>query len=289
MNPLPAARKTGNPAPRPVLIDTLPAFMPELPEVEIYRRYFDRHALHQPIVGVRVKDARILGGTRAPALRRALNGQTFFSTRRHGKHLFAGTENGTWLRIHFGMTGDLFYYRGASSPARFPRVIVDFEENAHMAYDDARLFGVVDLVASPERFIAERGLGPDPLDKRFNAAAFSLLLENRRGAIKALLMKQEIIAGLGNLYVDEILFQTSIHPRRPAASISTDQRKIMYKAMKSILLGVIQRKSMRKGYPPRFLIPHREEGDRCPICGGTIQRTIVFGRTTYFCGKHQKN
>jgi len=263
--------------------------MPELPEVEIYRRYFDAHALNQAIVGARVKDARILGETRQPALRRALIGRRFLSTRRHGKHLFAQIEGGGWLRIHFGMTGDLFYYRGTKSPARFPKVIVDFDENAHLAYDDARLFGVVDLVVSPEDFIKERGLGPDPLDERFEARAFSSLLEKRRGAIKALLMTQEIIAGLGNLYVDEILFQTSIHPRRPAASIPKEQRKIMYKAMRSILLGVIQRKLQRKGYPAKFLIPHREEGERCPICGGTIQRTIVFGRTTYFCGKHQKD
>jgi len=262
--------------------------MPELPEVEIYRRYFDGHALDQTIVGVRVRDVRILGETRQPVLRRALTGRRFLATRRHGKHLFAEVEGGTWLRIHFGMTGDLFYYHGVKSPARYPRVIVDFEKNAHLAYDDPRLFGVVEISASPESYVESRGLGPDPLDDSFDARSFAALLENRRGAIKALLMTQEIIAGLGNLYVDEILFQTSVHPRRPAGSITKRQRLTMYKTMRTILLGVIERKLEGKPYPSRFLIPHREEGERCPRCGGSIQRTVVFGRTTYFCGTHQK-
>lgn len=262
--------------------------MPELPEVEIYRRYFDGHALNQRIVRVQVRDARILGETRQPALRRALTGRRFLATRRHGKHLFAEVEGGTWLRIHFGMTGDLFYYQGDKSPARYPRVIVDFEKKAHLAYDDPRLFGVVDLSDGPESYVEARGLGPDPLDESFDALAFSALLENRKAAIKALLMNQEIIAGLGNLYVDEILFQTSVHPRRPAASITKRQRLAIYKSMRTILLGVIERKLEGEPYPSRFLIPHREEGDRCPRCGGSIQRTVVFGRTTYFCGRHQK-
>lgn len=261
--------------------------MPELPEVEIYRRYFDEHALNQTIVGVRVKDVRILGETRQSALRRALTGRRFLSTRRHGKHLFAEIEGGGWLRIHFGMTGDLFYYRGERSPARYPRVIVDFEEKAHLAYDDPRLFGVVDMAESPESYIETRGLGPDPLDETFDARAFSALLEYRKGAIKALLMTQEIMAGLGNLYVDEILFQTSVHPRRPASSITKLQRRALYKSMRTILVSVIERKLAGKPYPNRFLIPYRQEGERCPRCGGTIQRIVVFGRTTYFCGAHQ--
>lgn len=262
--------------------------MPELPEVEIYRRYFDGHALNQRIVGVQVRDVRILGETRQPALRRALTGRRFLGTRRHGKHLFAEVEGGTWLRIHFGMTGDLVYYHGDPSPSRHPRVIVDFEKKAHLAYDDPRLFGVVDLSDSPESYVAARGLGPDPLDNSFDAPAFAALLQNRRGTIKALLMTQKVIAGLGNLYVDEILFQASVHPRRPAASIPRPKRLAMYKSLQTILRGVIERKLEGKPYPSRFLIPHREQGERCPRCGGSIQRTVVVGRTTYFCGTHQK-
>lgn len=101
-------------------------------------------------------------------------------------------------------------------------------------------------------------------------------------------MTQEIIAGLGNLYVDEMLFQTSVNPRRPVSSILRPQRNALYKSMRTILSDVIQRKAAGKTYPVRYLIPYRQEGERCPRCGGTIQRTVVFGRTTYFCGTHQR-
>ena len=262
--------------------------MPELPEVEINRRYFDQHALGQRIVGVRVKDLRILGESREPALRRTMTGRRFVSTRRHGKHLFAEIEDRGWLRIHFGMTGDLFYYHGVKSPSRHPRVIIDFEQKAHLSYDDPRLFGVVELAASPESYIETRRLGPDPLDKAFDARSFSALFENRKGAVKALLMTQEIIAGLGNLYVDEMLFQTSVHPRKTASAITRPKRKAMYKSMRTILCDVIDQKLQGKSYPKRYLIPYRQGGERCPRCGGTIQRTVVFGRTTYFCGTHQR-
>src|ERR1700730_9063453 len=116
--------------------------MPELPEVEMYARYFARHALEQTISRVRVLDSRILGVRSL----RPLVGRVFHRVHRHGKHLFADAGD-IWLRLHFGMTGDLAYYQ--DGPPKFARVIFDFENGSHLAYEDARLFGVVDLVASP--------------------------------------------------------------------------------------------------------------------------------------------
>ena len=101
-------------------------------------------------------------------------------------------------------------------------------------------------------------------------------------------MSQEIIAGIGNLYADETLFDTSIHPRRAVDRLSDDQVKKIYQSMRRILRETIARKERGAGYPKRYLIHHREEGDRCPRCGGSIARTVVFGRTTYFCRKHQR-
>ncbi|MDQ6800102.1 MAG: DNA-formamidopyrimidine glycosylase [Acidobacteriota bacterium] len=254
--------------------------MPELPEVEMYARYFARHALGQPIKRIRVLDTRILG-TRSL---RPLAGRAFRRVQRHGKHLFADAE-GVWLRLHFGMTGDLAYYR--DDPPRFARVIFDFDNGAHLAYEDARLFGVVDLVRSPEEFIREHGLGPDPLDPRFTLREFRKLLHKRRGRIKALLLSQDIIAGIGNLYADEALFRASIDPRRTVDRMSDAEVQTLYKQIRSVLRETIELKSRDRGYPARFLIQHREEGDRCPRCGGTIQRAVVAMRTTYYCAKHQ--
>jgi formamidopyrimidine-DNA glycosylase len=93
---------------------------------------------------------------------------------------------------------------------------------------------------------------------------------------------------MGNLYVDETLYRASIHPRRATDALSDDEVEAIFTGIRGVLKEAIGFKSRGGTYPGRWLVPHREEGDRCPRCGGTIQRTAVFGRTTYFCGKHQR-
>jgi formamidopyrimidine-DNA glycosylase len=229
---------------------------------------------------VDVRDERILADIRKETFARKLRGRTFTSARRHGKHLFADA-GGTWLHLHFGMTGDLSYYRGHEKAPRFAKIVFDFDDDAHLAFEDMRLFGLASLVDDPDAFIAGRGLGPDPLS--LTSRGFAKLLEKRRGAMKSLLMSQEIIAGLGNLYVDEILYQTGIHPRRPVDRVTAAGTRALYTNMRRIL-----RTAIKGDLPPRALFHHRAEGERCPRCGGTIQRSVVFGRTTYFCPKHQR-
>jgi len=256
--------------------------MPELPEVEIYARYFARHALEQRIARVRVLDERILGAVRKDVFARMLRGHTFTRVRRHGKHLFADA-GGVWLHLHFGMTGDLSYSRGA--PPRFARILFDFDDGASLAFEDMRLFGVADTVPDPDAFIRLHALGPDPLSMRLGD--FRRLLANRRGAVKSLLMSQDVLAGIGNLYADETLFQSSIAPRRPVDRLEPGEIRTIFLTMCKILHTTIERKDRGEDYPPRYLIHHREEGARCPRCGGTIVRSIVFGRTTYSCARHQ--
>lgn len=261
--------------------------MPELPEVETYARYFARHALHQRIVSVNVRDERILGEIRSETFVRKLKGREFSEVRRHGKHLFARAGT-TWLHLHFGMTGDLAHYRDGKDAPRFAKIVFDFAGGAHLAFEDVRLFGLADLVDSPDALIAEKGLGPDPLDPKFTPRKFDALLERRRGAIKSLLMSQEIIAGLGNLYVDELLYQTAIHPRRAVDALEAGERRAIFTTMRRLLRDVIARHGREAELPARYLFHHREAGERCPRCGGTIRRSVVFGRTTYFCDSHQK-
>lgn len=258
--------------------------MPELPEVETYGRYFARHALRQKIARVDVRDERILGEVRKQPFARKLNGREFMAVRRHGKHLFADAGT-TWLHLHFGMSGDLSYSRDPEPP-RFARVMFHFENGARLAFEDMRLFGLVDLVSDPDAFIRDRGLGPDPL--QLTAPRFAALLKKRRGAVKSLLMTQEVIAGLGNLYVDEILYQTAIHPRRAVDGLTADDCRAIFAAMRRILREAISRHAKDQELPSHYLYHHREVGDRCPKCGGSIQRTVVFGRTTYFCARHQR-
>lgn len=258
--------------------------MPELPEVELYSRYFARHALKQKIERVRILDSRILGEIREEKFRKAMRGRAFLAVRRHGKHLFARAGE-LWLHLHFGMTGDLAYYRG--DDPRFARVVFDFHNGARLAFQDMRLFGVVDVAADPDAYIAGHRLGPDPLERSFTLRRFRTLVSGRRGAVKSLLMSQEIIAGIGNLYADETLFQTGIHPRRAVDALSGDEVRNIFTAMRGILREVIGRKARGADYPAGYLVHHREEGAPCPRCRGDIRRAVVFGRTTYFCGQHQ--
>jgi formamidopyrimidine-DNA glycosylase len=261
--------------------------MPELPEVEIYGRYFARYALRQPIARVEVRDERVLGNMRKEKLGRALRGHAFTRVARHGKHLFADFGAG-WLHFHFGMSGDLGYYGNGAAEPRFARVIFDFTNGAHLAFEDMRLFGVVDLTPSPAAYVEEHRLGADPLEPNFGLADFRRLIERRRGAVKSLLMSQNILAGVGNLYADETLFQSAINPRRPVDRVRPDEAKVLYTSMRRILREAIVRRASGRELPRKYLFLHREEGERCPICAGTIRRTVVFGRTTYFCGNHQR-
>lgn len=265
--------------------------MPELPEVEAYARYFAKHALRQKIARVDVRDERILA-TRLDAFVRALRGHAFTSVRRHGKHLFAEISaarsrrhHSPWLHLHFGMTGDLAYYRDAADEPRFARVVFGFANGAQLAFEDMRLFGVVELTADPETYIAEHHLGPDPLE--ISLREFRVIAATRRGAVKALLMSQDVIAGVGNLYADETLFRTGIHPKRAVDRLDDAEVRAVYTDMRAILREAIARRTTGRDLPHNWLTMHRDEGERCPMCGGTIQRATVFGRTTYFCGKHQ--
>ena len=259
--------------------------MPELPEVETYARYFARHALNQRIARVDVLDERILGEIRTESFVRKLKGREFTEVRRHGKHLFAKAGS-AWLHLHFGMTGDLAYYTDRANEPRFAKIVFTFDGGAHLAFEDVRLFGLANVIDSPDDFIRDLGLGPDPL--ALTAAQFAKLFEKRRGAIKSLLMTQEIIAGLGNLYVDEMLFQTSVHPRRPADRLRPAEVRALYANMRRILREAIARHARESELPRNYLFHNREVGERCPRCTGTIRRTVVFGRTTYFCAKHQR-
>jgi formamidopyrimidine-DNA glycosylase len=266
--------------------------VPELPEVEEYGRYITRHALRRTIARADVRDERILGTVRKESFSRRLRRRKFTGVRRHGKHLFvftdgqAGAPGGQArapggqarapvLHLHFGMTGDLAFYRDVAKEPRFARVVFDFDDGSHLAFEDMRLFGVVDLIDDPDDFIAEHRLGRDPLDPKFRAGDFIELLAKRRGAIKALLMSQDVVAGLGNLYVDETLYETGIHPSRSAAKLSEADVRAIFTTMRKIV-----KKPARR-------LP-RDVGERCPKCGGTIKRAVVGGRTTYFCGGHQK-
>jgi formamidopyrimidine-DNA glycosylase len=255
--------------------------VPELPDLEVFKRYVDSTSLHQNIETIEVKDGRVLGGASAGELKRGLQGNKFESTRRHGKHLFVELDDGPWLLLHFGMTGGLKYYKDVAEEPTHARVLISFRNGYHLAFDDQRLFGKVDLIEDPDDFIQDHKLGLDPLD--LDLPAFGKRLEGRRGGIKATLMNQQVFAGIGNIYSDEILFQVRLHPRTSVGLLDEDALHNLHAQTQRVLHAAIERGATSQGLPDSFLLAHRREGADCPRGNGKIQKTKAAGRTAYYC------
>src|SRR5436853_2668253 len=138
--------------------------MPELPDVETFRRYLNATSLHQRIIGVDVRSAYVLKGVSGRELARQLKGHRFESSSRHGKHLFVRTDHDLWLRLHFGMTGSLRYFKHEEQAPRHTRVLFVFGNAHRLAFEDQRKFGEIGLIEDVNEFLKQRALGPDALD-----------------------------------------------------------------------------------------------------------------------------
>ena len=255
--------------------------MPELPDVEVYKRYFDSTALHQTIADVRVTDAPLLDGRPLSSVRDALRGASFEETRRHGKHLFARLSTDRWLGLHFGMSGRLVYYKRNGKRSEYERVQFDFDTGYRLSLVMPRKLGRVRLLDDPDAFIAENDLGPDALDLDYDT--FAAQLEERRGLIKSALLDQSLIAGLGNLYTDEVLFQTGLHPRTPVTALDDDACRSLFDALQNVLTTAIACQADPEQLPAdRFLLPHRHGDKKDPYSGADLKTVTVAGRTGYY-------
>jgi formamidopyrimidine-DNA glycosylase len=265
--------------------------VPELPDVETYKRYLDEHALRQTIARVAVNDARILGDLSASTFVARLEGNRFEESRRHGKHLLVRLRRAGWVTLHFGMTGDLVHFRGAADDPPYDRVRFDFEGGAHLAYVNRRMLGRVGLIDDADAFIREQRLGPDALDPTFDRAAFAKALEGRRRDLKSVLMDQSLIAGIGNIYADEVLFQARLHPKTPASALDERQRVGLFRQIKAVLKTAIDcgagAEQFLERLPEDYLLPHRDKDGKCPRCGTAIATLKSGGRTSYFCPRCQ--
>jgi formamidopyrimidine-DNA glycosylase len=259
--------------------------MPELPEVETFKRYLDSTSLHQRITDVEVRDAYVLQDISARELVHRLRGRFFECSRRHGKHLFVRTDE-LWLRLHFGMTGSLEYLKHGEVAAKTARVIFRFATNGRLAFDDLRKFGEIELIENMDEFLQIRGIGPDALET--GLSQFKTIVGNRRGAVKAILLNQRLIAGIGNLYADEILFRARMHPATQAAGLSDKDLRRLFRAVGYVLEKAIALKTDFNRLPKSWLLTHRGKRGRCPRCGRVLKSATIGGRTSWFCARCQK-
>ena len=261
--------------------------MPELPDVEIFKRYVDATALHQTIKEVSAKSRQILRGVSPQTLAQKLQGHQLASTWRHGKCLFLQLEeHGGSLVLHFGMTGFLKYCKDGKAMPPYTRLLLGFSNGAYLAFACQRMLGKVAFADDDQAYIEERGLGPDALALEWEP--FKERLAAKRRSIKAALMDQGLLAGIGNIYSDEILFQVRVHPHTEVSKLSEAVLHQIYKTIRAVLEQAIQCQVDPTRMPQSWLLPHRDPKGQCPSCGEALLRDKVNQRSAYLCPNCQK-
>ncbi|MFW5857043.1 MAG: Fpg/Nei family DNA glycosylase [Planctomycetota bacterium] len=256
--------------------------MPELPDVETFRRYLQSTALHETVRTVTVSEPRVLENVSAPGLRRALAGRPFERTRRQGKVLFVACGEARWLALHFGMTGRLAYYRDPDAAPDHPRVVFALTNGYHLAFDCSRMLGRMWLLKDCDAFLRAHEIGPDAL--RIEADAFVDAVRAYRGGLKSFLMNQARLAGVGNVYADEALFQARRDPTERASALDDRAARRLHRVVQRVLTTAVERNAERERLPRTWITPRRGGDDpACPRGCGTLQTKQVNGRTTWWC------
>lgn len=258
--------------------------MPELPEITLFKNYVTETSIGKTIKKVEFPDGSLLQSPEAD-FKKALTGNKLEKAERLGKYLGISTTGAASVIFHFGMTGKLEYYAN-QDPPKYSRMIIWFEDDYRLAYICRRKLGKIFLAEDLQKFKEENGLGKDALE--LSEKEFLELLEEKTGSIKGVLMDQHVLAGIGNVYSDEMLYQTGIHPKSKADSLSASEKKQLYKKLKSVLEMAIKKEGVRKDFPKLWLIQHRKDGEDCPKCDGKVKQIKVSGRSTYFCPSCQE-
>jgi formamidopyrimidine-DNA glycosylase len=263
--------------------------MPEILEVELYRGLAEK-ALHRTIQDVWMVDSRYgRGGTTSRRLKSALIGHSFTEARRRGKLLLLDTDDGPTLGVRFGMTGglvvdgnealDRLLYGPGIFGEKWVRARVTFADGGHLLLHDPRRFGSLELAPNEDR------LGPDALTVTLAELGAALATNPGRAAaapLKARLLDQERLAGIGNLLVDEILWRAGLDPRRRSPLTDMELRDV-HKALRATLRQLSRRGGSHMGE----LMAERRPGGRCPKDGTELSTATVGGRTTWWCPLHQ--
>ncbi len=265
--------------------------MPELPDVETVVRALRRRTVGRRIRGVTILSPSTIRSPGPRAFTRLVRGRTIRAVGRRGKYLLIDLDGRLMMIAHLRLTGDLVVARATEPRPRHTRVVFTLD-GRELRFVDQRRFGHVDLIdlARPgavAEWVERRRLGAEPLDPAFTLRRFREILRGRRGALKALLLRQDLIAGIGNLYADEILFRTRLRPTRPVTSLRPADVARLHRTIRGVLRRAVERLS-RYGRSGGALLAARRRGGTCPRCGRALRTATVGGRTTYYCALCQR-
>lgn len=278
--------------------------MPELPEVETVRRGLDPVMTGQIITHAAVNRPD-LRWPFPPRMAQRLTGARILGLRRRSKYILADLSTGESLLIHLGMSGRMLisgaqlggFHHDHPAPAKHDHVVLNLENGARITFNDARRFGAMDLLptASGDAHPLLASIGPEPLGNTFNETYLANRLQNRNTPIKSALLDQHIVAGLGNIYVCEVLFRARLHPATKAGALTKPQSAALVPIIRQVLTEAITAggSSLRDyrqadgelGYFQHSFHVYDRETQACvtPACTGTIQRLVQSGRSSFYC------
>jgi formamidopyrimidine-DNA glycosylase len=293
--------------------------MPELPEVETVRRDLQKY-----LIGARFQSIKIINfknvAPEATFLAKFLKGEKIIALRRRGKLLIVDLSiPDKHLLFHLKMTGQLIYEQsdktlagghslsddslaaavGGKLPNKYTRAIFIFDNNRYLYFNDLRKFGYIKLVSDEDLAgILKNNYGPEPMDKEFTFNYLKDLCQRRNAPIKAVILNQKLIAGLGNIYADEALFAAKIRPDRPAKSLKDAELLSLHHSIVIIVKLAIKARGTtfrnyvdargKKGNFVNYLQVYQRQGQACLLCGEIINKMKVAGRGTHYCSNCQK-
>ncbi len=271
--------------------------MPELPEVEVICRGLQDH-----IVGKRITDLYYSGKKlRLPlekaTMHRELVGQRILSLSRRAKYLLMELENGASMIIHLGMTGNMGIFTKGSDLKKHDHVCWTLENITELRFNDTRRFGAVQLLLAKEAKAQTKDFfaatGPEPFSRSCSVAYLAKRAAKRKQAVKCFIMDSHVIAGIGNIYANEALFRSAIHPTRPASTLSEKEWKRLLTIIRKTLKHAIEcggstisdfvNASGKGGYFQMNFQIYGKAGEQCTQCREIIQKTTIGGRASFFC------
>lgn len=275
--------------------------MPEMPEVEIIRRYLDTQVAGKTIMNLDIRLPRMIKWPDVEGFRALVTGRTIKSMNRRGKYLLMELDNDSKVVFHLRMTGRLVYEPMGETSDHHARVIFYLQDGASLVYGDTRTLGTIHGLKSQElgmlKGLAE--MGPEPLSAEFTAEYLYKTANQRKVAIKSFLLNQKYIGGIGNIYADEALFLAGIHPLRPANSLTQTECGRLWESVNKVIADGIadggttfrdyQNGEGGKGSHQEHLYVYGRKGEQCCNCGAVIERITVGGRGTHFCPNCQED
>jgi formamidopyrimidine-DNA glycosylase len=276
--------------------------MPELPEVQTVIN----DLIKAGFIGKTISDAEIfwknsIAQPSAEEFRQTIPGQTIFDIRRRAKYIIFDFQSGLHLLIHLRMSGKIQLIPPNTETAKHEHVILHFHDTSDLRFHDTRKFGRLFLVNDPNPVIGH--LGPEPLDDTFTVDIFKKRIQSKNRQLKPLLLDQTFIAGLGNIYTDEALWEAKLHPQQIASKLSGRKLEALYHAIRFVLQkGIVNlgttlgngqsnfySAGQRRGRNAEQLNVFHRTGQPCPRCNTIIERIIVGQRSTHICPKCQKH